>query len=179
MDQRSRHAASVDDAMSERPGPEGPRAANHPRWERSSAILLRIGAALTAAFVLVPLVGLALVLLFLASLQTWHGGEGAMTDADRIWLGAMALLVMGFAVACVVALRAGLRGSRPALALVAMGGLACIYAGIRGIVEATGIDLLITALSWGVGVTGVVLTLGASLGLVVRAHPRARRRPGR
>jgi hypothetical protein len=122
-------------------------------------------------FVLVPLVGLALVLLFLASLQTWHGDEGVMTDAERIRFGSMAVLVIGFVVACVVALRRSLRGSRPALALVATGGLACIYAGVRGIVEATGIDLLITALSWGVGVTGVVLTLGASLGLVVRAQP--------
>jgi hypothetical protein len=77
-------------------------------------------------------------------------------------------------VACAVVLRRSLRRDRFALAVVGIGGVACIYIGVKGIIEATGIDGLITVLSWGVVATGVVLVLGASLGMATRVqatHP--------
>ena len=74
-------------------------------------------------------------------------------------------------------LRRSLRRGWIALALVVIGGLACIYIGVRGIIEATGIDGLITALSWGVAVTAVVLVLGASLGMAARVQA-SRHGPG-
>ena len=58
--------------------------------------------------------------------------------------------------------------------VVGFGGLACIYAGVRGIIEATGIDDLVAVLSWGVATTGLLLVLGASLGLVARVRARHR-----
>jgi hypothetical protein len=143
--------------------------------ERSSQVVLRIGAVLATIFVLLPGVGLAVVMVFLASLQTWHGGEGDVTVEDRLTFLSVALLATGFVVACAVVLRRSLRRGWIALALVGLGGIACLYAGIRGIIEATGIDSVITGLSWGVAGTGVVLVLGASL--CMATNLRATHRP--
>jgi hypothetical protein len=49
----------------------------------------------------------------------------------------VALLAIGFVVACAVALRRSLRRDWVALVLVGLGGMACTYAGARGIIEAT------------------------------------------
>jgi hypothetical protein len=148
-----------------RPSPDMPHGATERRLDRDSRLILQVGVVMSAIFVFVPLVGLAAVLVFLASLETWHGGEGPMTDEVRLTFLSVALLSIGVVVACAVALRHGLRGGWIALVFVGIGGLACIYIGVRGIIAATGVDNLITALSWGVGGTGVVLVLGASLGL--------------
>jgi hypothetical protein len=157
------------------PGSIGTRIVADRRLERSSRVVLQIGAALAAVFVLLPGVGLAAVMVLLASLETWHGGEGRLAVEDRLMFLSAALLASAFVVACALVLRRGLRRGPIALAVVGLGGLALVAIGVRGIVEATGIDSLITALSWGVAVTGVVLTLGAALGIASRvqaAHPR-------
>jgi hypothetical protein len=171
MDQHQHtHPPTVSDVPRGQPRPV---LTQHPvdrRLERSSTVVLRIGVALSVVFVLLPGVGFAAVMVLLASLETWHGGEADMTVESRVQLLSVALLAIGFVVACAVALRRSLRRGWIALALVAIGGLACIYIGVRGIIEATGIDGLITALSWGVAVTGVVLVLGASLGMTARVQ---------
>jgi hypothetical protein len=167
---------TVHDAPTGRPSPDRTPSAADRRLERSSRVVLKAGAAMSTVFVLLPGVGLAAVMVFLASLQTWHGGEGDVTVEDRLTFLSVALLAMGFVVACAVALRRSLRRGWIALASVCLGGLACIYAGVRGIIEATGIDSLITGLSWGVAATGVVLLLGASLGMAVRLRGEARHR---
>jgi hypothetical protein len=143
-----------------------------PLLERSSTRLLKIGAGLSAIFVVVPAIGLAVAMVVLAVWGTWHDGEGAMTIDAQLTFLAVAVLAVAFATACVALLRRSLRRGWIALALVGIGGLACIVAGLEGIAAATGTDNLITALSWGVGTTGIVLTLGSALGMVSRARPR-------
>jgi uncharacterized membrane protein YjjB (DUF3815 family) len=134
----------VRDAPTGRPSPDGTPGAADRRLERSSRVALKAGAAMAAFFVLLPGVGLAAVMVFLASLQTWHGGEGDVTVEDRLTFLSVALLAMGFVVACVVVLRRGPRKGWIALVLVGLGGMACIYAGARGIIEATGIVSMAT-----------------------------------
>lgn len=160
------------------PSPDLAQRSGDHRLERSSTVALRIGVALSVLFVLLPMVGFAAAMVFLASLDTWHGGEGDMTIEDRLSFLAAALLAVGLVVACAVALRRSLRRGWVALVVVAIGGLACLYIGVRGIIEATGIDGLITALSWGVAATGVVLVIGASLGMAARVQA-SRHGPGR
>ena len=167
-----------------RPSPGMTQRAAGRRLDGYSRLILQVGAVMSAIFVFVPLVGLAAVMVFLASLETWHGGEGPMTDEVRLTFLSVALLSIGFVVACAVALRRSLRRGWIALVVVGIGGLACIYIGVRGIIAATGVDSLITALSWGVGATGVVLVFGASLGLAARirgdaAGPRTTGSSGR
>ena len=140
------------------------------RLERSSTVLLKIGAALSAVFVMLPAVGFAAVMVILASQSSWHGGEGVLTTESRLGFVAVGGLAIGFAVACALLLRRSLRQGWIALLLVGMGGLACCYIGVRGIVEATGVDSLITALSWGVAATGATLVLGALLGMASRVQ---------
>ena len=159
---------TVHDAPTGRPSPDWTPSVADRRLERASGVVLKVGAAMSTLFVLLPGIGLAAVMVFLASLQTWHGGEGDVSNEDRQMFLSVALLATGFVVACAVVLRQSLRRGWIALALLGLGGLACIYTGARGIIEATGIDDVITALSWGVGATGVVLVLGASLGMAVR-----------
>ena len=165
------------DVPPEHPSPDLRQHPGDRLLERSSAVMLRVGVALSAMFVLLPGIGVAAVMVLLASLETWHGGEADMTIEGRLQLLSVALLATGFVVACAVALRRSLRRGWIALAVVAIGGLACLYIGVRGIIEATGIDGLITALSWGVAATGVVLVLGASLGMTARVQA-SRHRPG-
>jgi hypothetical protein len=153
-----------------RPGPVGMRIAADDRLERSSQLMLKIGAALAAVFVLLPFVGVAAVMVLLASLDTWHGGEARLTFDDRLGFLMMAVVVVGIVNACAVALRRSLRCDWIALAVVGLGGLTCVCIGVYGIGRATGIDSLITALSWGVATTGVVLVLGASLAVAARAR---------
>lgn len=132
-------------------GQPNPDVTQHPverLVERSSSVVSRIGVALSAMFVLLPLVGFAAVRLMLASLETWHGGEGDITVEFRVQLLSVALLAIGFVFACAEVLRRSFSRGWIALAVVALGGLACIYIGVRGIIKATGIDGLITALSW-------------------------------
>lgn len=173
MDQRPHvDPPVVRDAPTGRPRLDGTPSADR-RLERSSRIVLKAGAAMATLFVLLPGVGLAAVMVFLASLQTWHGGEGDVTVEDRLTFLSVALLAIGFVVACAVVLRRSLRRGWIALALVGLGGMACIYTGARGIIEATGIDSLIMSLSWGVAATGVVLLLGASLGMAARLRSDA------
>lgn len=167
---------TVHDAPTGRPSPDWTPSAADRRLERASGVVLKVGAAMSTLFVLLPGVGLAAVMVFLASLQTWHGGEGVVTNEDRRVFLSVALLAIGLVVACAVVLRRSLRRGWIALALVGVGGLACIYTGARGLVEATGIDDVITALSLGVGATGVVLVLGASLGMAVRLRGEASHR---
>jgi hypothetical protein len=164
------------DAPTGRPDQDWTPSAADRRLERASGVTLKVGAAMSTLFVLLPGVGLAAVMLFLASLQTWHGGEGDVSNEDRLMFLSVALLATGFVVACAAVLRQSLRRGSIALTLVGLGGLACIYAGARGIIEATGIDGVITALSWGVGATGVVLVVGASLGMAVRLRGEASHR---
>jgi hypothetical protein len=167
---------TVHDAPTGRPGADWTPSAADLRLDRASQLVLKVGVAMSTVFVLLPGVGLAAVMVFLASLQTWHGGEGEVAVEDRQLLLSVALLATGFVVACAVLLRRSLRRGWIALALVGLGGLACIYTGARGIIEATGIDNVITALSWCVGATGVVLVLGASLGTAVRLRGEASHR---
>jgi hypothetical protein len=167
----------VGDAPTGQPSPDAVRHQDDRLLERSSAVVLKVGLVLAAIFVILPGIGFAAVMVLLASLETWHGGEADMTIESRLLLLSVALLAIGFVVACAVALRRSLRRGWIALAVVAMGGLACIYIGVKGIIEATGVDGLITALSWGVAATGVVLVLGASLGMAARVQA-SRHRPG-
>jgi hypothetical protein len=145
------------------------------RLVRASSVVLGIGIALAAVFVILPGMGVAAVMVFLASLDTWHGGEGVVTIEDRLLFLSVALFAIGLVVACALLLRRSLRRGWIALVLVGLGGLACIGIGIRGILAATGIDAIITTLSWGVAVTGVALLLGASLGIAVRVRHVAHR----
>jgi len=113
-------------------------------------------------------------LLYAQTYATWPLGGGDMTVEFRLQLLSVTLLLVGSVVSCAVVLRRSLRRGWFALAVVGIGGLACISIGVKGIIEATGVDGLITALSWGVAATGVVLLLGASLGMAARvqaAHP--------
>jgi hypothetical protein len=100
---------TVRDAPTGRPSPDCSPSAADRRLERSSRVVLKAGAAMATVFVLRPGVGLAAVMVFLASLQTWHGGEGDVTVEDRLTFLAVALLAIGFVVACAVALRRSLR----------------------------------------------------------------------
>ncbi len=154
------------DAPTGRLGPGGQRRAADGRLERFSRVMLQLGAALVAIIVVIPGLGVAALLLYVASMETVVSHP--MTLEDRLLVLSVALLVVGVVVACAVVLRRSLRRGWIALAIVGIGGLACIYSGVRGIIEATGIDGTITALSWGVAATGVVLVSGASLGMLSR-----------
>ena len=161
---------TVHDAPIGQPGPDGAQRAPDRRLERSGTVMLKIGAALVAMFVMLPVAGLAAMLLYAQTLATWPLGGGDMTVEFRLQLLSVTLLLVGLVVACAVVLRRSLRRDWFALAVVGIGGLACICSGVRGIVEATGIDINITVLSWGVVATGVVLILGASLGMATRVQ---------
>jgi hypothetical protein len=170
-------APTVHDVVMGRHGPDGaPRAADR-RLERSSTVLLRIGATLVSVFVMLPVAGLAAILLYAQSYQRWPLGGGDMTVEFRLQLLSVTLLLVGAVVACAVVLWRSLRRGSIALALVGLGGLACIYIGVRGIIEATVHDITITGLSCGLVATGVVLVLGASLGMAARVRA-AHLRPG-
>jgi len=165
---------TVHDAPIGRPGPDCARRTLDGDLERSSTVTLKIGAALVALFVMLPVAGLAAMLLYAQTYATWPLGGGDMTVEFRLQLLSVTLLLVGSVVSCAVVLRRSLRRGWFALAVVGIGGLACISIGVKGIIEATGVDGLITALSWGVAATGVVLLLGASLGMAARvqaAHP--------
>jgi hypothetical protein len=165
---------TVHDAPIGQPGPDGVQRVPDRRLERSGTVMLRIGAAMVATFVMLPVAGLAAMLLYAQTYPRWPLGGGDMTVEFRLQLLSVTLLLIGLVVACAVVLRRSLRRDWFALAVVGIGGLACITVGVRGIIEATGIDSLITALSWGVVATGVVLVLGAFLGVAARvqaSHP--------
>jgi hypothetical protein len=152
------------DAPTGRLGPDSTRSAADRLLERSSRLLLKVGGALVAILAFIPALGLAALLVYAATMTTVAGYR--VTDEVRLQFLSVAVLVVSFVVACAAALRRSLRRGWIALTVVAVGGLACIYIGVRGIVEAT--EGQLSALSWGVAATGVVLVFGASLGMVSR-----------
>jgi hypothetical protein len=157
-------------------GPDGQRRAADGRLERYSRVMLQLGAALVAIIVVLPGLGAAALLLYVASMETVVSHP--MAPEDRLLVLSVAALVVGFVVACAVVLRRSLRRGWFALAIVGIGGLACIYSGVRGIIEATGVDGTITALSWAVASTGAVLVSGASLGMASRMRTIDHPAPG-
>jgi hypothetical protein len=162
----------VSDVPLGRPVPDGTRSAVDRRLERLSRMMLRVGAGLVAVLVFVPTLGVAALLVYAATMTTV--AEYRVTDEIRLQFLSVALLAVGFVVACAVALRRSLRRGLIALTAVAVGGLACMYGGVRGIGEATNDQLI--ALSWVAAATGFVLVLGASLGMAARvraSHYRA------
>ena len=137
--------------------------------ERSSKAALKIGGAFAAVFVLLPGIVLALLMLLLAAQDTLIGHQVVLEV--RLQLLSVALLAALVVIVFAAALRSSLRLGSLALLAVGLGGSACTYAGMRGLREATGVDDLITALSCGVAATGIMLLLGASLGIVARVRP--------
>lgn len=142
------------------------------RLERLSTLALKLGAVLAGMFVLLPALSLAGVALLVAAWGSWHGGEGELAQGDLLLLLAVALGSVGLAVGVATLLWRSLRKGVPALALVGVGGLACIAVGLIGIGRATGVDSSITLLSWAEVATGVLLAAGAALGVGARVERR-------
>ncbi len=156
----------VSDVPLGRPVPDGTRSAVDRRLERFSRLMLKVGAGLVAVLVFVPTLGLAALLVYAATMTTV--AEYRVTDESRLQFLSVALLAVVFVGACAVALRRSLRRGWIALTAVAVGGLACIYGGVRGIGEATNDQVI--ALSWGAAAAGVALLLGAALGMAARVR---------
>ena len=167
MDQVPPHdLADVPDAPTTAPSPAGAPTMADNGLERASRILLKVGAVFVGALVLIPGVGLALLLLYMASRETLI--EHQVTTEDRVLLLSLAAMVVGAAAACEGAVLRSLRQGWLALVVVGLGGITCMYICLRGIIAATGVDDSLVALSVAVGATGVVLVLGAALGIAGR-----------
>jgi hypothetical protein len=166
------------DAPPGRSNPAGTRGSADRRLEHASRILLQVGAVLAALLVLLPALGVAALLLYAASLDMWHGIEHQVTAGDRVGLLSLAAMVAAVAAVCEGVVLRSIRQGWVALVMVVLGGIACLYICLRGLIQATGKDDTIVTLSVAVGAMGVVLALGAGLGMAGRLRgDRPRPRP--